>query len=85
MFIVGSFGPCFRFRELTVSEWAREMIEKRRAHRRFYQAHTDFPLFNCQHEIIESERRCCPTRRVNDITVAEIDCSEFISEIAKQD
>ena len=85
MFIVGSFGPCFRFRELIVSGWARKMIEKRRDHRRHYQVHTDFPLFNCQRESIESERRRRPTRRVNDITVEEIGCSEFISEIAKQD
>ena len=61
------------------------MIEKREVHRRHYQVRTDFPLFDRQHGIIESDRRRRPTRRVNDITVAEIDCSEFISEIAKQD
>ena len=61
------------------------MIEKRRDHRRHYKAHTDFPLSDSQREIIESERRCRPTRRVNDITVEEIGCSEFISEIAKHD
>ncbi len=61
------------------------MIEKRTGHRRHYQVHTDFPLFNRQREIIESERRRRPTRRVNDITVEEISCSEFISEIVKQD
>ena len=61
------------------------MIEKRKDHRRHYQTHTDFPLFDCRREVIESERRLRPTRRVNDITVEEIDCSDFISEIAKQD
>ena len=61
------------------------MIEKRKDHRRLHQEHTDFPLFDCRSEVIESERRRRPTRRVNDITVEEIDCSEFISAIAKQD
>jgi hypothetical protein len=60
------------------------MIEKRKAHRRCYQARTNFPLFDCRREVVESERRRRPTRRVNDITVEEIDCSVFISEIAKQ-
>ena len=61
------------------------MVEKRKDHRRHYKAHTDFPLFNYRGEVIESERRRRPTRRINDITVEEIDSSEFISEIAKQD
>lgn len=61
------------------------MIGKREVHRRHYQAHTDFPLFECQHGIIGSDRRRRPTRRINDITVEEVDCSEFISEIVKQD
>ncbi len=60
------------------------MGEKRKAHRRHYQASTDFPLFNYQREVIESDRRRSPTRRINDITVEELDCSEFISEIVKQ-
>ena len=61
------------------------MIEKRKDHRRHYRAHTAFPLFDYQREVIESERRRRPTRRINDITVEEIDCSEFISEIVKQE
>jgi len=60
------------------------MTENRKIHRRHYHALTDFPLFDRQHGIIESDRRRRPTRRVNDITVEEIDCSEFIAEIVKQ-
>ena len=60
-------------------------MEKRKGHRRHYKEHTDFPLSDSRSEVIELERRGRPTRRVNDITVEEIDCSDFISEIAKQD
>lgn len=59
------------------------MVERRRSHRRHYQAYTDFPLFNNRGEAIESDRRYIPTRRINDISVEEVDCSEFISEIDK--
>jgi hypothetical protein len=59
------------------------MIERRKAHRRHYQARTEFPLFNRRRELIAVDRRRIPTRRINDIAVEEFDCSEFISEIDK--
>jgi len=60
------------------------MIERRTVHRRHYQASTDFPLFDQRRGIIESDRRRLPTRRVNDILVEEVDCSDFLSEISKK-
>jgi len=61
------------------------MTERRKIHRRHYQARTDFPLFNRRREIIESDRRHLPTRRINDISVEEVAYSELLSEIQKQD
>lgn len=61
------------------------MIERRRIHRRHDEEYKGFPLFNNRGELIESDRRYIPTRRINDISVEEVDCFEFISEIDKDD
>jgi len=60
------------------------MIERRTASRRQEQASTVFPLYDQQHGIIESDRRRLPTRRINDILVEEVDCSDFLAEINKK-
>jgi len=60
------------------------MIERRTANRRQDQASTDSPLFDQGRGIIESDRRRLPTRRVNDILVEEVDCSDFLFEINKK-
>ena len=60
------------------------MIERRAVHRRHDQTRTNFPLFDQRREIVMSDRRRLPTRRVNDILVEELDCSDFLSEIGKK-
>ena len=55
------------------------MIEKREQHRRLLAPTTQFPFCTMRGELIESERRRLPTRRVNDIEVQEITIEEFIS------
>ncbi len=57
------------------------MVEKRKNHRRIYKPRTDFPLNSRGGELVTSERRKLPTRRVNDIEVREISCLDFISEL----
>ncbi len=59
------------------------MFERRKIHRRHYEVYKGFPLYSNRGELIESDRRYLPTRRINDISVEEIDCSEFISDIDK--
>ena len=57
------------------------MTERRKADRRHYQSRTQFPLYTKSGEKISYERRLIPTRRLHDITVREISCSDFISEM----
>ncbi|MFN2105123.1 MAG: hypothetical protein ACK2UJ_09635, partial [Candidatus Promineifilaceae bacterium] len=67
--------------QLTTSLREREvaMVEKREKHRRHYEPVTQFPLHTRRGDLITSERRKLPTRRVNDIQVKEITIDEFIS------
>jgi hypothetical protein len=51
----------------------RRMLEKRRVKRRRYKAYTYFPAINHQGNFIMSERRDCPTRRVFDVFVENVD------------
>ena len=55
------------------------MVEKREKHRRHYEPVTEFPLHTRRGDLIPSERRRLPTRRLNDIEVEEITIQEFIS------
>jgi hypothetical protein len=57
------------------------MVEKREKHRRRYIPVTRFPLHTTRGDLITTERRALPTRRVNDIEVKELSCLDFISEL----
>ena len=57
------------------------MVEKREKHRRLFTPTTQFPFCNMKGEIIESERRRLPTRRLNDIEVKELSYMDFLSEL----
>jgi hypothetical protein len=59
----------------------RTMVEKREKHRRHYKPITRFPLNTQRGDLIASERRRIPTRRVNDIEVKELSCLDFIAEL----
>jgi len=60
------------------------MIERRTADRRQDRASRNFPLFDQLYGIVVSDRRRLPTRRINDILVEEVDCSDFLAEINKK-
>ena len=49
------------------------MAEKRKVKRRQHKAHTHFPAINHGGEVILSERRHLPTRRVCDIYVKDVE------------
>jgi len=55
------------------------MVEKREKHRRRFTPVTRFPLHTPEGDLITSERRMLPTRRVNDIQVKEISLDDFVS------
>jgi hypothetical protein len=55
------------------------MVERRNTHRRHYKPITRFPLHTQMGELVTSERRWVPTRRVNDIQVEELSCQDFIA------
>jgi hypothetical protein len=55
------------------------MVEKREKHRRRFIPVTWFPLTTRRGDLITSERRRLPTRRVNDIQVKEIGLDDFVS------
>jgi len=57
------------------------MVEKREKHRRHYKPSTRFPLHTLGGDLITSERRRLPTRRVNDIEVKELSYKDFLSEL----
>jgi len=57
------------------------MVEKREKHRRHYKSVTRFPLHTYRGDLVTSERRRLPTRRVNDIKVEELDCEGFIAKL----
>jgi hypothetical protein len=59
----------------------RQMVEKRDMRRRRYLPHTRFPLHNYKCDLIKSERRRIPTRRLNDIEVKDLSCEEFFCRI----
>ncbi len=61
------------------------MVEKRKKHRRLFIPTTRFPLRTQVGDLIASERRRLPIRRVNDIAVKEsftktsfLDCADTI-------
>ena len=55
------------------------MVEKREKHRRRFIPVTRFPLHTQKGNLITSERRFLPTRRVNDIQVKEISLDDFVT------
>ena len=55
------------------------MIERRKTHRRNYRKIPYYPIRDGDGILVDSDRRRLPTRRLNDISVTEITCSEFIS------
>jgi hypothetical protein len=55
------------------------MAEKREKHRRLLTPTAQFPFCNMRGELIASERRFLPTRRVNDIEVKELSYKDFLS------
>ena len=55
------------------------MVEKREKHRRHYKLITQFPLLTPKGDLVVSERRSLPTRRLNDIEVKELTCLDFIA------
>jgi len=57
------------------------MVEKREKHRRRFIPVTRFPLHTPRGDLITSERRRIPTRRVNDIEVKEISFDDFVSRL----
>ena len=60
------------------------MIERRTTHRRRYQASTHFPLMDQHQGLVASDRRHLPTRRVNDILVEEVECSDYLYAVNKK-
>jgi hypothetical protein len=57
------------------------MEERRVTQRRKYIPTTQFPLHAWNGELVASERRFLPTRRVNDIEVKELSYQDFIAEL----
>jgi len=55
------------------------MANKRKNHRRRFIPVTRSPLHTPSGDLITSERRMLPTRRLNDIAAEEITIDEFIS------
>jgi len=55
------------------------MVNKRKNHRRRFVPVTRPPLHTSSGDLMTSERRMMPTRRLNDIVAEEITISEFIS------
>jgi hypothetical protein len=60
------------------------MTERRRVKRRRYKAHMQFPAINHRGDLIMSERRHRPTRRVCDVFVEDVDLPTMFLGIKKQ-
>jgi hypothetical protein len=59
------------------------MQERRRIQRRKNSKGSEFPLQTKNGEIIESDRRHLPDRRMDNFTVEEITCEDYISELSR--
>ena len=57
------------------------MVEKREKHRRRFIPVTRFPLTTRMGDVMTTERRTLPARRVNDIQMKELGCKEFLAEL----
>jgi len=55
------------------------MKDRRKTHRRNYREMSNYPMRDGEGLLVNTDRRRLPTRRLNDICVSEITCSEFIS------
>jgi hypothetical protein len=59
------------------------MQERRKIQRRHNGRDCDFPLQTRDGKIIDTDRRHLPDRRMDNITVEEITCEDFISELSR--
>jgi hypothetical protein len=57
------------------------MIEKRKIHRRQFIPFSRFPLYTWRGEMVNSERRRLPTRRLNDIEVEELSIHDLFAKL----
>ena len=57
------------------------MVEKRKIQRRQYIPISRFPLHTRMGELVTSERRRLPTRRLNDIQVEELSYLELLANL----
>ena len=60
------------------------MEERRQSERRNYDKIATFPL-HLVGECVAFERRHIPSRRLNDISVKEIEYDDYISEVIRQE
>lgn len=60
------------------------MEEKRKSERRNLEAITTFPL-HLVRGYVAFERRHIPSRRLNDISVKEVEYIDYISEVIRQE
>ena len=61
------------------------MQERRKSQRRDGEAISILPYHLSSGEVVETDRRHLPDRRLDNIAVEEISCEEFISELSRQD
>ena len=59
------------------------MQERRRIQRRKNDKGSEFPLQTRIGEVIESDRRHLPDSRMDNFSVEEITCEDFISELSR--
>ena len=59
------------------------MQERRKTHRRYNEKTCVFPQYLGNGDVVDTDRRNIPERRLNDITVEELSCEDVISEISK--
>ena len=60
------------------------MEEKRKSERRSLETIATFPL-HLARGCVAFERRYIPSRRLNDISVKEVGCMDFVSEVIRQE
>ena len=60
------------------------MAENRKVKRRRYKAHTNFPAIDRRGNLIMSERRHRPTRRLCDVYAEDVDLPTMFLGIKKQ-
>jgi hypothetical protein len=61
------------------------MQERRKSQRRNGEDISTLPFHLATGEVVESDRRHLPDRRLDNIAVEEISCEDFISELSRID